>query len=491
MTSRKTAKFFLVGRWPALLLAALLFFACCPDPAGAAQLRPAPPTFSLPGRTYDHAKLVTLRAGRNDRIYYTTNGRTPTAHARRYRHRLRIRRSTTVKAVCIRGHRRSRVRTVKYRIRRHSSRDLREDAHGISWIPLDSDSGCLIWSDQYGRKSTHGSWSHDVHAQRISLHDPVIHPSEQLTLAAAGEAQEPASASISGDGRIMVTFEDGWNNGSRELSQRYAVFSRSLQPVTPYQPRRTGGTTVLRGGHSGHTASTEDRHVIFWSEGWVDGGGVDNLGTGRRVGLTTYDSDGRKLCSRSVARGKGRYWWPLAAASDRSVLLLWQKYVGGQEYARLMTAVYDPQSDRFLSKPKVLDRRLQLLYYTYSAVYLPQCRRFLVLASRYDEKANLYLLDESGRLLARRSGLTGLQRECTPAVRAGDGICEAAYPNLRRGVSFVRVSSNIITSCGSLNGRCSWSYRGTAGFADDSGRACFATLTRDTVKLLRYRWLSR
>ncbi|MGI6212437.1 MAG: hypothetical protein ACOYJJ_07640 [Anaerovoracaceae bacterium] len=368
-----------------------------------------------------------------------------------------------------------------------SAYDRRADAHGISFLRTGSTSGVLIWSDQYEKNRKSRNWNHDVYAQKIDLRDPAIDRKKRITLVSAPEAQEPASASMTANGRIMVTFEDGYNNGDDELSQRYALFDKDLNAIVPYRGLRKHGTTVKSGGHSGHTASTKTRHVVVWSEGWVDGGGANGLGTGKRIGLTTYRSDGRRLFSKSVASGKGRYWWPIAAASSDRVLFLWQKYIKGKTYAQLQCVCYDPVKNRFKTKAATPDRRLKLRYYSYSAVWLSKSRRFLVIASRSDGKANAYLLTESGRVTACRKGLPGIVREASPAVIKKGKTEIAAWPDRKNGATFLRVKNRRIGSSRRVASCFHWSVRGTAGFTDASGDVCFAVLGKDRVKIVRVR----
>jgi hypothetical protein len=445
------------------------------------------PVVSLSSGTYHDSKLVRI-SGRSAecRIYYTLNGRTPTRNSRLYKRPVRISRDTTLKARCYSGSRHSAAVTARYKIIKTKG-EPREAAHGISFVQK-GNSGWLIWSDQYGRKSDNGNWEHDVYAQKISLADPSLDPGQKKTIVSAPEAQEPASASSTKDGNIMVTFEDGYNNGEAELSQRFAVFDSDMNVVKKYDSAaKTGaGTNVKLGGHSGHTASTDGRHVIVWCEDWIDGGGVDNLGTGKRTGLTVYDKDGSRLASRWIANGQGRYWWPTAAASHDRVLITWQEYIKGQEYANLMTAVYDPERNVFVQKPKRPDKSLQLLYYTYSSVYLPESGCFLILAGTYDEKTNAYLVDENGNIKAQRRGLPGLVRESSPAVRSSGGGNVAVYPNLNNGVTYISVGKKGIKKLSDSSDKHRWSYRGTAGFFDSDGAVWFASLESEKLALIKF-----
>ncbi|MEE3362163.1 MAG: hypothetical protein VZQ84_01240 [Anaerovoracaceae bacterium] len=365
--------------------------------------------------------------------------------------------------------------------------DQREAAHGMNFIRTGEDSGWLIWSDQYGRESSDGNWNHDIHAEKIDLGAPSVSASDFRTLVSAPEAQEPASASLTGDGEIFVTFEDGYDNGDSVLSQRYVLFDRDLNVIKRYEHSRdTGrGSTVMTGGHSGHVSSTSDRTVVFWCEGWKDGGGVGGLGSGENVGITVYNNEGDRVSQRWIANDSGRNWWPLTASSRTSTLLLWQKYVDGKDHACLMAAVYDPVNDRMIKKPANLDPALKLRYYTYSCVSLGDTGGFLVMATRTDGTAAVYLLDDDGSVKAVSRRMPGIIREGTPAVRYSGGSYTVVYPNTNGGATRLTVNGQKIKETESTAGKYMWNYRGTAGFFDTSENVWFAVLEEDGPRLVK------
>jgi hypothetical protein len=159
-----------------------------------------------------------------------------------------------------------------------------------------------------------GNWPHDVYVgewlpgkpRMLRVHTFISRP----------EAQEPVSIAQNPRGDIFVTFEDGWNT-PQVVSQRYGIYRRDLKPVKPYP------NDVESGGHSGHVAAVGERFVVFYSTDWIDGGGVDNLGTGNGVYVKTYDAEGRVLNHVPVAPHR-REWWPLVAGSPRRALLVWR-----------------------------------------------------------------------------------------------------------------------------------------------------------------------
>ena len=128
------------------------------------------------------------------------------------------------------------------------------------------------------------------------------------------EAQEPVSVAQTTDGHIMVSFEDGWNTPNG-VNQRYGVYESILQPVAPYP------LGIASGGHSGHVTAVGNNFVAFFSEGWIDGDGIDNLGTGNGVYSKVYDSRGRALRTIDIAPNV-REWWPMIAGSPSRALLV-------------------------------------------------------------------------------------------------------------------------------------------------------------------------
>src|SRR5690606_33978908 len=183
------------------------------------------------------------------------------------------------------------------------------------------------------------------------------------------------------------TFEDGWE-APQTVTQRYGVYELDLRPIAPY-PRE-----VEPGGHSGHVAAVGDLFGVFYSDGWVDGGGVDDLGSGWGVYVKVYDGDGDLLHDIDIAHLQ-REWWPVIAGGPRRALLLWQAYIENATHAELKFAVLDPASGEF-TVPQSLNDRLQ--YYTYSVVWAPDVARFVVLASTVDGHGVAYLIDEDGKV---------------------------------------------------------------------------------------------
>ncbi len=341
--------------------------------------------------------------------------------------------------------------------------DVRAFQHGIDFVQLPEGKQVLIWASSgvvpRGEDAS-GEWVHDVYYSWIDPARPKISPT---LLISAPAAQEPASAAATPDGNIMITMEDAWNAGNN-LAQSFAVFDRKMRPVLPYQ------NMVFDGGHSGHVAATNTRFVVFYSEEWVPGGGVDDLGSGDDVWLASYDVAGRILARVPVAVGEqSRDWWPLIAGGEDRVLLLWQRFVPGKQYARLMYRVFDPVRNVWLSAQRQLPEGV--LYYTYDVQYLPGVMAFMIVATSKSGSGVAWLVGPGGEIMARRDGLPGFVREAQPAIRnMGGGLVRVVYPAIPDGLSVFEVSNSSIRHAGNISIGYNWRGAGSDGiFTSDTG----------------------
>jgi hypothetical protein len=174
--------------------------------------------------------------------------------------------------------------------------DLRAYMHGIGAVS-DAQGVTTVFFSSSGLPPRGAgrdrNWTHDVYVARWTPQQPKL--DRPRVFISRPEAQEPVSVAQNDTGRVMVSFEDGWNTPN-EVSQRYGVYTADLKDVKPYP------NDVLSGGHSGHVAAVGSRFVVFYSNDWVNGGGVDNLGTGNGVYVKTYDADGALL--QAIAEGR-------------------------------------------------------------------------------------------------------------------------------------------------------------------------------------------
>lgn len=307
-----------------------------------------------------------------------------------------------------------------------------------------------------------GSWPHDVYVgewkpdQRrlANVHIFISKP----------EAQEPVSVAQNTAGTIFMTFEDGWN-APREVSQRFGVYRQDLKPIVPYP------NDVESGGHSGHVAAVGSRFVVFYSNDWVDGGGVDNLGTGGGVYVKIY-SDAGKLEKHVDVAAHVREWWPMLAGSPERALLVWQKFIPGDTIATLRYAMLDPATGELVRAPAALaDLRVQ--YYTYAAAWVPGANRFVVEATRSDGRSSVMAIDEAGRVTARLGCLPATVREASIGV---DG--RTVFVPTRDGrLMALDISGDAIALRGLIRAPFAWGNTGAIGIARGPGVQHFISLS--------------
>jgi hypothetical protein len=329
------------------------------------------------------------------------------------------------------------------------------DGHGNTWVFFSS-SGLPPRGPGRDR-----NWTHDVYVARWSPQQPNL--DRPRIFISRPEAQEPVSIAQNDTGRVMVTFEDGWNTPN-EVSQRYGVYTSDLDAVRPYP------IDVKSGGHSGHAAAVGSRFVVFYSDDWVDGGGVDNLGTGSGVYLKTYDADGTLLQSVDVAP-RVREWWPMIAGAPTRALLIWQQYVPGATYARLKSAVFNPE-DGSLSEARVLSSSLR--YYTYAAAYVPALDRFLVVATGFDGKGFAQLIDETGATTATLACMPATVRESSITV-VGD---RAFAPSQDGRLLDLKLAPSSIELAGTQRSPVKWGEVGSIGLVRSPTSLHWITLTQ-------------
>ncbi|OJB44504.1 hypothetical protein BGV57_07965 [Burkholderia ubonensis] len=305
-----------------------------------------------------------------------------------------------------------------------------------------------------------GNWPHDVYVGEWSPGS--AHITHVRTFISRPEAQEPVSVAQNDRGDLFVTFEDGWN-APQEVSQRYGVYRRDLKPVKPYP------NDVESGGHSGHVAAVGERFVVFYSADWVDGGGVDNLGTGGGVYLKTYDAAGRLLNHVPVAP-HSREWWPVIAGSPRNALLVWQKFIEGSTDATLEYAMFDPVTAKLDKLGRLNDA---IRYYVYSSAYVPAIDRFIVVTTTADQRGVAMLIAPDGRRTA--------QRDCLPATVRESGIGVAgpnAYVPTHDGrLLTLALAPAEITVRGAQRSPIPWGTTGIAAFPASDTTMHFVSLT--------------
>ena len=341
------------------------------------------------------------------------------------------------------------------------AQDDRSYQHGINFLQRPDNQWLLIWSSSGNTptgKDNNGNWSHDIFSSLIDPQMPIIRPA---SLISRPEAQEPASSAITDDGFIMITMEDGWNT-QHEVAQRYAVYDSEMMPIKPYPQ------LVHDGGHSGHVAAVKNRFVVFYSDEWVDGGGIDNLGSGDDVLAKIYSSKGELEYTVPVATGKtSRDWWPLVAGSKHTAILVWQRFIEGETWSTLMMAILDPETGQLLKRPvKIADN---LKYYTYSAVYLSQLNRFLVTGTNNKGVGFAQLYTQTGKLVSALEKLPSVMREAQIIQRHNGKqttLVQAIEPS---GIMVLTASTDHLAIQEQIKGTQKWSIAGTDGiFVDEN-----------------------
>ncbi len=336
-----------------------------------------------------------------------------------------------------------------------SAQDARSFQHGINFLQRADQQWLMIWSSSGNPptgKDKNGSWTHDIYYSLIDSKKPIIRPT---TLISNPEAQEPASSAITDDGHIMVTMEDGWNT-ERNVAQRYGIYDSALKPVKPYPQ------LVHDGGHSGHVTAVKNRFVVFYSDEWVTGGGVDNLGSGDDVLVKIYTSKGELKHTIPVAAGKKtRDWWPLTAGSKQTAMLVWQRFVDKETWSQLMMAVLDPITGEMLKKPiRIADK---LKYYTYNVAYLSALDRFLVTGTNSKGEGFAQLYSKTGELINVLKKLPPVMREAQIIQRQRGKkvvIAQAVEP---AGVMLLTATADRLTFQDNIAGTQKWSIAGTDG----------------------------
>lgn len=343
--------------------------------------------------------------------------------------------------------------------------DERRFMHGIGWANAGGDKRWVFFSSSGlppRGSNRDGSWPHDVYVGQWSPSQRRV--SNIRVFISRPEAQEPVSIAQNTDGNIFVSFEDGWNTPN-VVSQRYGVYRQDLTPIKPYP------NDVESGGHSGHVAAVGQRFVAFYSEDWVDGGGVDNLGTGGGVYVKVYDGNGNVLKKIDVAPHV-REWWPMLAGSPDRALLVWQRYIPGSLSAELKYAVLDPSTGKLI-RPQGGDEGLRVQYYTYAAAWVPAIQRFVLEATLDDARTSVLLIDEQGHMTAKLDCLPASVRESSIAVTGS-----VAYVPTRDGrLMALALTGDSITLHGFERAPFAWGNTGAIGIPFGDNALHFVSLS--------------
>ncbi len=334
--------------------------------------------------------------------------------------------------------------------------DQRSYQHGIDFIHISTGQYALVWSSSGSPVDVSNStvWEHDVYYSLINPAQPKINP---VNLISRNEAQEPASTAITIDGHIMITMEDGWNP-TIVLEQRYGVYNNDFSSTSKSYPQ----VVPVAGGHSGHVAAVNNRFVIFYSEEWISGGGVDNLGSGDDVYAAVYDSNGNFLFQKNIAVGNAtRDWWPWVEGSDNYACMIWQRFVDNEVYSDLMISILNPITGEFTVTEKKIESNME--YYTYSVAAIPETDNFLILGTLVNNKGFGLIIDKYGNELGRNNSLPPVLRESQSIIRTIGGEVHIAQPKIDGGIMVLKLTATSIELVKTIDDEYIWGYGGTDG----------------------------
>lgn len=348
--------------------------------------------------------------------------------------------------------------------------------HGLDWTVVGGKNLLTFSANNYPPTQPPGEWVHDIYKSFVDLCN-IPGSFTPTKLVSAPLAQEPASAAVNGAGNLLVTAEDA--QFSANLDQTYGVWNSALGVVKAY------GQKLMppQGGHSGHVAASGNNWGVSFSDGWVDGGGVDNNGTGDDVFFEIVDSTGTAKGLINTAVGTHRDWWPIVAGSDTNFLQVWQRYggVAGTGGGQVMGAIISQTG-------QIVKPAFQIFandkYYYHDVQYIPQTQQYLVIGSQNTGTTNsgiAVLLNKTGDIVSTTPGLPSTIREGQTVI-SPDGT-KAVYPGGAGAVVLDIVPGNVVFNK-NIPLSWNWDYMGTDGVFATPNRVVFATGTQQGVKFL-------
>ena len=311
-----------------------------------------------------------------------------------------------------------------------------------------------------------GDWPHDVYYAWLDNESEAIRPQ---VLVALPEAQEPPSTAINASGTILMTAEDGEGG----INQKAGMWDSSLRVRRPWP------MMIRRGGHSGHAAAMGDRFLVAYSEGWVEGGGFLDLGTGKDIYARTVENDGRLGREIRIAVDRDRRHrdgWPLVAASDRNWLVVWQRYPELSLQAALIDA-----SGKVAARRKIAEG--MPIRYAYDVEYAPRLASYVVAGSS-GEGGFVSLVSRAGDIVTTRHGLPPMASESRIVLRQDGTHVIGVYPIRPHGIAVVRISAEAVELVKVIEHPYPWDYSGTTGAFTATDRVLFVTLSTGGIRLI-------
>jgi hypothetical protein len=345
--------------------------------------------------------------------------------------------------------------------------DHRAWQHGIDLLRI-GDKLLLVWGSPGNPPLANpgGDWQHDIYTAWINpTVDAAALPLEPRRLVSRPEAQEPPSAAINSRGAILVTSEDG----SDDINQYAGLWDSSLRVLRKYP------IEIRRGGHSGHVAALGENFLVAYGEGWVDGGGFLDRGTGKDIYVRSVGPDGKPGSESKLSSGH-RDGWPLVAASDRNWLVVWQRYPEMTLQSALISG-----AGNVIVQHRIIDA--MPVRYAYDVEYAPALGVYVVAGST-GEEGFVALVGRNGELLKLQRGLPPMASESRIIIGRDGAQTIAVYPVRPRGVAVVRLSANAVELVRLIDHPYAWDYAGTTGVFIAPAQILFATLSTTGVRLI-------
>jgi hypothetical protein len=338
----------------------------------------------------------------------------------------------------------------------------------------------LVWGSPGNppQANVGGDWQHDVYydwldVAAINNASPAQLPIlvNPKLLVAMPEAQEPPSVAINSKGNILMTSEDG--NGG--INQHAGLWNSNLQVIRKYP------FTIRRGGHSGHVAVMGNQFMVTYGEGWIDGGGWRNLGTGESIYARIIDNKGkvgRELKLTESSNQNPRDSWPLIACSSINCLAIWQRYPA----FTLQSALIDALGKVLLRQPLMQGLPAR---YSYDVEYSPEIGRYIVAGTSGDH-GFISLVSPTGEIIKTSHELPPMVAESRLVLHSDGTQLLGVYAVSPKGIAVVRISTDVIALVKVIDGDYIWDYSGTTGVFTTADQVLFATLSTTGIKLLRF-----
>ncbi|HEY0269082.1 MAG TPA: hypothetical protein VGC12_07605 [Methyloradius sp.] len=299
--------------------------------------------------------------------------------------------------------------------------DHRAWQHGVNLIAV-GEKLLLVWGSPGNppQANVGGDWQHDVYYDWLDVAAIKNASSAQVPIAvnpkllvAMPEAQEPPSVAINNEGNMLMTSEDG--NGG--INQHAGLWNGDLQVMREYP------YTIKRGGHSGHVAAMGNQFVVTYGEGWIDGGGWRNLGTGESIYARIIDSKGKAGRELKLTEGGNqnpRDSWPLIACSSNNCLAIWQRYPA----LTLQSALIDVSGKVFAGQQLMDDLPVR---YSYDVEYSSDISSYIV-AGTSSDKGFISVVSLTGELIKTSRELPPMVAESRLVLHWDGTKLIAVYP---------------------------------------------------------------